>query len=754
MLGPEIKELAEGIFLHKSPISKDSYEFYLEVNRLNSIEILSDFTLSENIYIEGTSKLTVSTTVHPFSKTKIALIKLMNNWAIRSKFVCKVIDPPKAVVLDAMKKEVKEMKIRLDNIKGILARVFIDLTPLNEIEKILQTNGVNFIDSDFPPIDFLENIKFVWKRLSHAYPKSLLLPKRIEPFDIKIGESKDNWIKNALALLAERPACLERLFITKQTNPYGIYRVKLCKNNEWNIVTVDDYIPCLPSGGFLLCSTIDNTYWAPILEKSYCKLFNSYNVLSFPGFSEIISDFTGCPCEIYTLNSFSVQSLWETLYVSIQKEYICGLYNENDEVPEIYSILKLHFIEEKGLVLCRNLTERVWKGKWSSKSKLWTGKIKEKLSPAFENTSFWVEVDEISENFNRLIISKISNWYEFRHKGEFVKTSDKTLSNVYFSINITEKTHTIISLHQEDERDTGVNHGRPYIDLGMIVFKIDDENLLTVTGKKDLCIDRNCSLNIDLDPGEYIILPITSGCLLRSPSEISPEKMKLLDPKGGMSPLLESTLNDIFNKNQQEKTLKFDNFKKIFEASGKTLTEIEFKQKVLKKFINKDDGITLPGFKNYFIDQIKSLPEDFIWNWLENLGYDRDFYSVRSRLYFLSVHSESQFEVITRKNVFCIEEQAYVYLIQNYGTEIESKGGVKVFYYLFQDVHCYLYGVFNSQDQAIEATLDCSESENMVFNQDDPSVTKVVGSSNLCYMITAIALPHAETFVRSARCVW
>jgi hypothetical protein len=34
-------------------------------------------------------------------------------------------------------------------------------------------------------------------------------------------------------MLAERPALIERLFITKRVNEEGIYRVKICKNGHW-----------------------------------------------------------------------------------------------------------------------------------------------------------------------------------------------------------------------------------------------------------------------------------------------------------------------------------------------------------------------------------------------------------------------------------------------------------------------------------------------------------------------------------------
>ena len=40
-----------------------------------------------------------------------------------------------------------------------------------------------------------------------------------------------------------------------------------------------------------------------------------------------------------------------------------------------------------------------------------------------------------------------------------------------------------------------------------------------------------------------------------------------------------------------------------------------------------------------------SQAESVMFQWLENLGYDRDLYSVRSRTFVLSIHSEKDVEV-------------------------------------------------------------------------------------------------------------
>ena len=756
IIASEIKEISDGVILFKQAVGDSSYDFFLEVNRLSSIEICSDFSSSENIYLEGVSSLCTTSVVHPFTKTKIASMKLLNEWRIKSKFTCKILDPPKAIILDAMKKERNEIKLKLDNLKGVLAKVYINLSPLNEIEKILQSNSTNFIDNDFPPVDFIDKVSFAWRRLSHAYPGCLLLPKRIEPFDVLPGEGKDHWIRNALLMLSERPATIERLFITKQSNPYGIYRVKLCKNNAWEIVTVDEYVPFLISGASLLCHTVDNAYWASILEKAYCKLYSSYDILNFKSIIEIMDDLTGCPCDLYTLTGLGLQDIWDIIHENTEKGYLCALYNDNFDNIEVFTVLRSEIIEDRGIIFCRNAYNKEWLGKWASNSKLWTGSVRAKVNPSFNDSSFWAELDEVSESFDRLLICKLGNWHEFRQKGKFVKTDNKVISSTYFSIIIEESELIIIKVQQEDERDIGVMKTRGYLDIGIVVLKIDAEDSVVIVGRKELVIEKSCAIELELEPGEYIILPITSGCLLQSPAEISPEKTKLFTAGWEINPLLDSTANSIFSHfdSKDEKLLKYEKFKKFAETIGKPHTELDFKQKILKKHLSKDEGLTLTGFKSYFFDLLKQVSEETAWSYLESLGYDRDLYSVDSRLFFLSIHSNLPLQILVRTNVCELEDQINAYLIQTHGIEIENKGGVKVMYYLYEDVHCYLYGICNFKEEGIEAVLDCSESENMVFSYRNATTTKFIGPGALTFMLSALALPNAETFVRSARCTW
>ena len=88
------KEIAPGIFLHKQQISTNNrsldgdliYIFKIELQKLNILEFVADFSGSENVLLEDNDKLVTTTKINPFSTQIIAKLILKKEWKLKSKF--------------------------------------------------------------------------------------------------------------------------------------------------------------------------------------------------------------------------------------------------------------------------------------------------------------------------------------------------------------------------------------------------------------------------------------------------------------------------------------------------------------------------------------------------------------------------------------------------------------------------------------------------------------------------------------------
>ena len=113
-------------------------------------------------------------------------------------------------------------------------------------------------------------------------PKPCLFSGGIDAGDIQQGELGDCWLMSALACLAERRGAIEGIFLTKQYNPFGKYKVRLFLHGHWQTVVVDDYFPVWSNTGdpiFAGPQPRSRELWVMVLEKAFAKAMGSYAAL-------------------------------------------------------------------------------------------------------------------------------------------------------------------------------------------------------------------------------------------------------------------------------------------------------------------------------------------------------------------------------------------------------------------------------------------------------------------------------------------
>lgn len=139
-----------------------------------------------------------------------------------------------------------------------------------------------------------------------------------------------------------------------------------------------------------------------------------------------------------------------------------------------------------------------------------------------------------------------------------------------------------------------------------------------------------------------------------------------MDSQGAFHPQFTSAITDIFNKFDLvvSHSIDFKEFKGFVDIIGKPLKdEAEFKATVTSRFNSYEDALTLKGFKDWWKQQLLSEGEATIWQWLEKMGYDRDLYSLRSRIFTVTFHSR------------CLdgEEPIEVRIRDAVGTDLDNK---------------------------------------------------------------------------------
>lgn len=109
-----------------------------------------------------------------------------------------------------------------------------------------------------------------------------LFEGEIEPNDLCQGAVGDCWLVAAFACASEFPDAIRRMFVTREYNPRGLYKVRIFDpiKRKVVVVVVDDRIPCekgTKKPRFM--SPNGNELWAIILEKAYAKFCGSYAAL-------------------------------------------------------------------------------------------------------------------------------------------------------------------------------------------------------------------------------------------------------------------------------------------------------------------------------------------------------------------------------------------------------------------------------------------------------------------------------------------
>lgn len=85
---------------------------------------------------------------------------------------------------------------------------------------------------------------FHWYRFGPHNGHCIVQPSGFTANDLRQGRVGDCWFLSALAVVAERPDLISRLFPCTDMNEYGITKVNLFLDGYWKPVVIDNFLPC------------------------------------------------------------------------------------------------------------------------------------------------------------------------------------------------------------------------------------------------------------------------------------------------------------------------------------------------------------------------------------------------------------------------------------------------------------------------------------------------------------------------------
>lgn len=403
-----------------------------------------------------------------------------------------------------------------------------------------QPNLISLIGPVKPPEYNHEWDVFQWKRPEQIWQiGTYQFSLAIHPSQIRPGFLNDNYFLSAVAILAEHPFLISRLFTNSSINPTGVYGVWLHINGVWTEVVVDDLIPTFTNEKgltqFAFSHSPNEEFWLQILEKAYAKAYGSYYTISGGTLSLALNDLTGAPTEVIKLgHGQDAQNLWKKietferkgclLAFNIKPNHVISQTNTGLKAGMGYKILAAREVQLADgsltrIVKIRSNWDKVNIDKlWPESKTKWSPKLKEALGElSSPDGSFWIPYSLAQNYFDEVVVCRLmpDNFFAC----SFISMQKYNISTLWLSENVVAD----ISVIQEDLRSRR-KHGETNLKYHFCRMTVLE---LTQTGfrfvRSIFGNERSLSFNDNFTAGNYIILVEFYLPLYTQPTEFSVE---------------------------------------------------------------------------------------------------------------------------------------------------------------------------------------------------------------------------------------
>jgi calpain-15 len=359
--------------------------------------------------------------------------------------------------------------------------------------------------------------RVAWLAFNEIYSFDKIFPATPSPSHTVFGSLSNHYFVSALAALAEKPALVEELFLSSNTNEAGVFGIQLCLDGEWKEVVVDSLIPCDKDKLEPCFTHVDP--WVTLLEKAYAKSIGSYSLIEKGSVEILFQELTGAPSIGY---DSSLEGLWNVLKEAYNNNWIVtasasDTYASKELLQEIglspflhYAIFNLNEVQYEDnninefLLRMRNPWGKIeWIGEWSFLSSLWSKNLKKMLNyEDITDNSFFMSLKDFKHYFARVQICKVNPLYSY-NSFKIRKQSKQGFTLLY--VDFYDNSHCYFQVTQKDKRQF-INTEYGYSLVRMIISKIDKERpeeLRYIIGKMGQ--EKSIFEEKELEAGSYLV---------------------------------------------------------------------------------------------------------------------------------------------------------------------------------------------------------------------------------------------------------
>jgi len=394
------------------------------------------------------------------------------------------------------------------------------------------------LDSEWNPIDKNEERRreaeeyfnidkddIVWLRPKEIFGDAFaVFEGDIEFDDVRQGSIGNCYFMASISALTENPQIIAEIFRMHDIQENGYYEICLKIDGVWNVVILDDKIPCSKKTRKpIFANPKGHELWAILLEKAWAKVNGGYiNTVSGIA-SEVIECLTNFPYEYNIIKNLETEEdkeeLWKKVIEASLNDYIMTTALPAVEGAKEVGLVEGHeYTLQEGkekiidgekirLVKIRNPWGSInYKGAWSQHDSRWTEEAK--LEFDYKNTydgegECFIQWDDFLYYFSDIDICKIEN--RICMKQSQIHFSESNIPHLYeiSLLKPSEMTITIFKPYYRFIRELPTDWT---LTQQLLFAKCVNKETLEFTDFEGIAEGQNdCTLNLKLEPGTYYL---------------------------------------------------------------------------------------------------------------------------------------------------------------------------------------------------------------------------------------------------------